>query len=92
MRKNTLFVIVLFSFVFAKAQFNEDAPWMKDLEKVSTQQKNGKQFNLFEAGGEYSIEEYPNNKKEILGYNCHKVIIRKKEQIEDDFPINPFFM
>ena len=46
-----------------------------------------KQFNLFEIGGEYSIEEYPNDKKEILGYGCHKVTIRKKERAEDDFPM-----
>jgi hypothetical protein len=45
------------------------------------------QFNLFEVGGEYAIEEYPNDKKEVLGFNCYKVIIRKKEQIEDDFPM-----
>lgn len=46
-----------------------------------------RQFNLFEAGGGHSIEEYPNDKKDILGYSCYKVVIRKKEQIEEDFSL-----
>ena len=45
------------------------------------------QFKIFQADGDYFIEEFPNDKKEILGYDCYKVIIRKKEQIDEVSPI-----
>src|SRR5210317_512745 len=77
MRKNTLFVIVLFSFVFAKAQFNEDAPWMKDLEKVSTQQKNVKQFNLFEISEKF--DSYWKNRDPLQKGSGYKPFKRWEE-------------
>ncbi len=46
------------------------------------------QVNLFELGGDFSIEEYPDDRKELLGYNCFKIVIRKKNQDEEDFPMD----
>lgn len=45
------------------------------------------QSNLFERGGEYYCQEYPNDRKEILGFSCFKVIIRQKEQREGEIPL-----
>lgn len=49
MSKNTLILYILFSFSFASAQFNQDAPWMKSDEKISLQQKQNERFNLTEV-------------------------------------------
>lgn len=42
--------------------------------------------NLFEKGGEYSIKQYPNDRKTILGYDCFKVCIRKKSELGKGSP------
>lgn len=43
-----------------------------------------RQFNLFDVGGDFLVEEFPTDRKKLMGYDCHKVVIRKKEQIEAD--------
>ena len=66
-----------------------------DIEKgilVHYYSKNDKtvyyQTNLFDEYGDYEIQVFPNDVKELLGYTCHKVIIRKKEQLGEVLPIS----
>lgn len=47
---------------------------------------NYRKVNLYESNRKYSYEEYINDKKDILGYECFKIVIRVKENSEEESP------
>ena len=77
MNKNTLFLLLIFSFSFATAQFNQDAPWMKDLNKNAAQQKQFQRFNLKEVSEKF--EAYWENRDPLKKGSGYKPFKRWEE-------------
>lgn len=42
-----------------------------------------RKFNLFDKPKKFKLDEFPNDKKMIFGYNCHKVKITLMEQFKE---------
>jgi len=47
-----------------------------------------RKVNLFEIAGEYEVIIDYQDKKNILGIECYKVTLKKKEEIDDEIPID----